>query len=148
MVGQSDTEVTLAYPVYKTGDPLSKPSGEKTVRFQLNNGRLLALEPIPAASVATADKRLRRSATLGRFIPWARIVGPDHSDPEGDPMSQTIEGRAEELLKDKNFVLVSTIRPDGSVHAAPAWVDVQDGRPVLTPLRDVHGLTTSSATRV
>ncbi len=46
-------------------------------------------------------------------------------------MSQAIEGRAEELLKDKNFVLVSTIRPDGSVHAAPAWVDVQDGRPVL-----------------
>jgi len=46
-------------------------------------------------------------------------------------MSQTIEGRAEELLKDKNFVLVSTLRPDGSVHAAPAWVDVQDGRPVL-----------------
>jgi hypothetical protein len=51
VVGQSDTEVTLAYPVYKTGDPLSKPSGEKTVRFQLNNGRLLALGPIPAASV-------------------------------------------------------------------------------------------------
>ncbi len=51
VVGQSDTEVTLAYPVYKTGDPLSKPSGEKTVRFQLNNGRLLPLGPIPAASV-------------------------------------------------------------------------------------------------
>jgi hypothetical protein len=50
VVGQSDTEVTLAYPVYKAGDPLSKPSGEKTVRFQLNNGRLLALDPIPAAS--------------------------------------------------------------------------------------------------
>jgi LppP/LprE lipoprotein len=50
VVGQNDTEVTLAYPVYKAGDPLSKPSGEKTVRFQLNNGHLLALEPIPAAS--------------------------------------------------------------------------------------------------
>jgi len=46
-------------------------------------------------------------------------------------MSQAIEGRAEELLKGKNFALVSTIRPDGSVHAAPVWVDVQDGRPVL-----------------
>jgi hypothetical protein len=50
VVGQSDTEVTLAYPVYKAGDPLSKPSGEKTVRFQLNNGRLLALGSIPASS--------------------------------------------------------------------------------------------------
>lgn len=50
VVGQSDTEVTLAYPVYKAGDPLSKPSGEKTVRFQLNNGHLVALNTIPAAS--------------------------------------------------------------------------------------------------
>jgi PPOX class probable F420-dependent enzyme len=46
-------------------------------------------------------------------------------------MSQAIEGRAEELLKAKNFCVVSTIRPDGSVHAAPVWVDVQDGRPVV-----------------
>lgn len=46
-------------------------------------------------------------------------------------MSPVIEGRAEELLKAKNFCIVSTIRPDGSVHAAPTWIDVQDGRPVL-----------------
>jgi len=46
-------------------------------------------------------------------------------------MSPIIEGRAEELLKAKNFVVVSTLRPDGSVHAAPTWVDVQDGKPVL-----------------
>ena len=46
-------------------------------------------------------------------------------------MSLSIEGRAEELLKAKNFCVVSTIRPDGSVHAAPTWVDVEDGRPVL-----------------
>jgi PPOX class probable F420-dependent enzyme len=46
-------------------------------------------------------------------------------------MSQAIEGRAEELLKAKNFCVVSTIRPDGSVHAAPVWVDVQDGRPLV-----------------
>lgn len=46
-------------------------------------------------------------------------------------MSQAIEGHAEELLKAKNFCVVSTIRADGSVHAAPTWVDVQDGRPVL-----------------
>jgi hypothetical protein len=50
VVGQSDTEVTLAYPLYKTGEPLSKPSSEKTVRFQLNNGHLVALDPIPSAS--------------------------------------------------------------------------------------------------
>lgn len=46
-------------------------------------------------------------------------------------MSQAIEGRAEELLQAKNFCVVSTIRPDGSVHAAPVWVDVQGGRPVV-----------------
>ncbi|HEX4837151.1 MAG TPA: PPOX class F420-dependent oxidoreductase [Solirubrobacteraceae bacterium] len=46
-------------------------------------------------------------------------------------MSPAIVGHAEELLKAKNFAVVSTIRPDGSVHAAPTWIDVQDGRPVL-----------------
>jgi PPOX class probable F420-dependent enzyme len=46
-------------------------------------------------------------------------------------MSATIEGRSEELLQAKNFCLVSTIRNDGSVQAAPVWVDLQDGRPVL-----------------
>jgi PPOX class probable F420-dependent enzyme len=42
-----------------------------------------------------------------------------------------IEGRAEELLRAKNFCVVSTIRADGTVHAVPTWVDIQDGRPVL-----------------
>jgi PPOX class probable F420-dependent enzyme len=46
-------------------------------------------------------------------------------------MSSTIEGRSEELLKATNFCNVSTLRPDGSVHAVPVWVDVQDGRAVL-----------------
>jgi PPOX class probable F420-dependent enzyme len=46
-------------------------------------------------------------------------------------MSVRIEGRAEDLLKGRNFCNVATLRPDGSVHSAPAWVDVQDGRPVL-----------------
>jgi PPOX class probable F420-dependent enzyme len=50
---------------------------------------------------------------------------------EGDPMSTAIEGRAEELLKDKNFAQVATLRGDGSIQMAPTWVDVQDGRPVL-----------------
>lgn len=46
-------------------------------------------------------------------------------------MSTEIEGRAEELLKAKNFCQVATLRSDGSVHLVPVWVDVQDGRPVL-----------------
>lgn len=46
-------------------------------------------------------------------------------------MSSKIEGHAAELLQDKNFCTVSTLRADGSVHAAPVWVDLQDGRPTL-----------------
>jgi hypothetical protein len=58
VIGQSDTEVTLAYSLYKPGDPLSHPSGgEATVHFQLNNGRLVALDPIPPATSATGVAR-------------------------------------------------------------------------------------------
>jgi PPOX class probable F420-dependent enzyme len=46
-------------------------------------------------------------------------------------MSVRIEGRGEELLRAKNFCNVATLRPDGSVHGVPVWVDVEDGRPVL-----------------
>jgi PPOX class probable F420-dependent enzyme len=46
-------------------------------------------------------------------------------------MSATIDGRAEELLKGKNFANVATLRRDGSVQVAPVWVDVQDGRAVV-----------------
>jgi PPOX class probable F420-dependent enzyme len=46
-------------------------------------------------------------------------------------MSATIEGRSVELLQGKNFCHVATLRPDGSVHGVPVWVDVQDGRVVL-----------------
>jgi PPOX class probable F420-dependent enzyme len=46
-------------------------------------------------------------------------------------MSSKVEGRSEELLKAKNFCDVATLRSDGSVHAVPVWVDVQEGRPVL-----------------
>jgi hypothetical protein len=57
VVGQGDTEVTLAYPLYKPGDPLSHPSGgEKTVRFQLNNGRLVALGQIPSTASRTGER--------------------------------------------------------------------------------------------
>jgi len=46
-------------------------------------------------------------------------------------MSSKIEGRSEELLRARNFSHVATLRPDGSVHAVVAWVDVQDGRAVV-----------------
>jgi hypothetical protein len=58
VVGQSDTEVTLAYPLYRKSDPLSSPSGGTArVRFQLNNGKLVPLDPIPPASSATGLSR-------------------------------------------------------------------------------------------
>jgi hypothetical protein len=51
VVAQSDTEVTLAYPLYRAHDPLCCPGGgQATVRFQLNNGRLVPLGTIPPAS--------------------------------------------------------------------------------------------------
>ncbi len=50
-------------------------------------------------------------------------------------MSAKVEGRAEELLRAKNFCHVSTLRADGSVHAAPVWVDVEDGVPLLNTAR-------------
>ena len=53
VVSQGDTEVTLAYPLYRKGDPLSSPSGgQRTVTFQLDNGHLTPLGSIPPASSA------------------------------------------------------------------------------------------------
>jgi PPOX class probable F420-dependent enzyme len=46
-------------------------------------------------------------------------------------MTMKVEGHAEELLQGKNFCHVATLRRDGSVQAAPVWVDIQDGQPVL-----------------
>jgi PPOX class probable F420-dependent enzyme len=46
-------------------------------------------------------------------------------------MAQMIEGRAKELLEGKNFCQVATLRPDGSVHVAPVWVDIRDGQPAV-----------------
>jgi PPOX class probable F420-dependent enzyme len=46
-------------------------------------------------------------------------------------MSATVDGRGEELLKAKNFCNVATLRADGSVHAVPVWVDIEDGQPLL-----------------
>ena len=58
VIAQSDTEVTLGYPLYRNGDSLSDPSGgQATVHFQLNNGKLVALDPIPPASSTTGTSR-------------------------------------------------------------------------------------------
>jgi uncharacterized Zn-binding protein involved in type VI secretion len=58
VIAQSDTEVTLGYPLYRKGDPLASPSGGRAiVRFQLDNGKLTALDPIPPANSATGTSR-------------------------------------------------------------------------------------------
>jgi hypothetical protein len=58
VIAQSDTEVTLGYPLYRKGDPLASPSGGRAVvRFQLDNGKLTALDPIPPANSATGSSR-------------------------------------------------------------------------------------------
>jgi hypothetical protein len=58
LVSQSDTEVTLAYALYQPHDALCCPSGGETkVSFQLNNGMLTPLQPIPPASSTTGLSR-------------------------------------------------------------------------------------------
>jgi LppP/LprE lipoprotein len=58
VVGQGDTEVTLAYSLYRHGDPLSSPTGgEARVTFQLNDGKLVPLGKIPPASSTAALSR-------------------------------------------------------------------------------------------
>jgi LppP/LprE lipoprotein len=58
VVSQSDTEVVLAYALYRPHDPLCCPSGgQATVRFQLNDGQLVPLGQIPPVSSATGLAR-------------------------------------------------------------------------------------------
>jgi len=58
VVAQGDTEVTLAYPLYRPHDPLCCPgAGQATVHFQLNNGRLVPIGTIPPASSTTGLSR-------------------------------------------------------------------------------------------
>jgi hypothetical protein len=58
VLSQNDTEVALAYPLYRQRDPLCCPSGgQARVRFQLNNGRLTALDPIPPVNSASGLSR-------------------------------------------------------------------------------------------
>lgn len=58
VLSQGDTEVTLGYALYRKGDAMASPSGgQATVRFQLNNGKLAPLDPIPPTDSATAPSR-------------------------------------------------------------------------------------------
>jgi hypothetical protein len=58
VVSQSDTQVTLAYPLYRSRDALCCPSGgEARVTFELNNGKLTPIQPIPPASSQTGLSR-------------------------------------------------------------------------------------------
>jgi LppP/LprE lipoprotein len=58
VVKQDDTEVTVAYPLYRASDPLCCPGGgHARVRFQLNNGKLVPLDPIPPLRSSTGLSR-------------------------------------------------------------------------------------------
>lgn len=58
VLAQNDTEVTLAYSLYRSKDPLCCPGGgQARVRFQLNNGHLTPLDPIPPVSSTTGLSR-------------------------------------------------------------------------------------------
>jgi hypothetical protein len=58
VVSQGDTQVTLSYPLYRPKDALCCPgAGQAQVRYQLNNGHLQALDPIPPATSKTQPSR-------------------------------------------------------------------------------------------
>jgi hypothetical protein len=58
VAAQGDAEVTLAYPLYRKNDALCCPGGgQAAVHFQLNNGKLVALNPIPPVSRANGAGR-------------------------------------------------------------------------------------------
>jgi LppP/LprE lipoprotein len=58
VVSQSDTEVAISYPLYRSGDPLCcARGGQRVVHFQLNDGKLAAMDPIPPAHSTTGVSR-------------------------------------------------------------------------------------------
>jgi hypothetical protein len=51
VVGQGETEVVLAYALYRPHNALCCPAGgQAVVHFQLNDGKLVPLQPIPPAN--------------------------------------------------------------------------------------------------
>ncbi len=58
VIAQSDTEVTLGYGLYKPGNSLCCPGGGVAkVTFQLNDGLLTTLDPLPAVNSSTGLSR-------------------------------------------------------------------------------------------
>jgi hypothetical protein len=58
VVTQADTQITLAYSLYRRSDPPCCPgAGQARVRFVLDNGRLVALDAIPSASATAGVSR-------------------------------------------------------------------------------------------
>jgi len=58
IVSQGDTEVAIAYPLYRSSDPLCCPGGgQRVVHFALNNGKLAPLDEIPPATSKTGLSR-------------------------------------------------------------------------------------------
>jgi hypothetical protein len=58
VLGQGDTQVTLGYALYRPGDPLCcAGGGQATVTYQLDNGHLRPLNPIPSASPGAPRSR-------------------------------------------------------------------------------------------
>jgi PPOX class probable F420-dependent enzyme len=51
---------------------------------------------------------------------------------EGEPVSSTLEGAALDLIKEKNFATLATLREDGTIQSVVVWADADDaGRVVL-----------------
>ena len=46
-------------------------------------------------------------------------------------MAESIDGRVRELLEDKNFSMVATVRKDGTVHGVVIWQHVEGDRIAL-----------------
>jgi len=58
VISQSDTKITLAYPLYRKNDPLSSPSGgQANVTFELNDGKLTPTGQIPSANSSSGLSR-------------------------------------------------------------------------------------------
>lgn len=58
VLSQSATSVTLSYGLYRSGESPCCPSSQATVRFELNNGQLQAVDPIPPAHSSSGLSRL------------------------------------------------------------------------------------------
>lgn len=58
VVSQSDTEIAVAYTLYRSGEaPCCATGGQRVVHFQLNDGKLAAADPIPPASSSSGLSR-------------------------------------------------------------------------------------------